>query len=65
MPHRCWIDTAIGRLRARFVPTERVRGSAWGPVFLGMVYLSHDGVKRSVDRVSYGRYFADELEPWD
>lgn len=65
LPYRCTVETAIGRLRAKFVPTARVGGSAWGPVFLGRAYISHDGEKRAGNRAIDARYFADELEPWN
>lgn len=63
MPYRCWVETAIGKLRARFVPIQRWP-SGVGTVYLGHVYLSHDGVRRAGDKMTMGRYFAEELEPW-
>ena len=68
MPYRCWVNTSIGRLRARFVPIQTIGGSTqWGPVFLGRVYLLTEG-RRTEDgngHQLYGRFFADELDSWE
>lgn len=61
--YRCWVNTPIGRLRAKFVPTSTAAETVWGRVYIGRVFL--DGVsKRSTDGNNVARYFADELEPW-
>jgi hypothetical protein len=63
MPYLVWMDTRIGRVRAKFIPTERiVEGSAWGPVFMGEIHSN--GGRRQTERVTKGRFFADEMEPW-
>lgn len=64
MPYRCWVATPIGKLRARFVPIQRWI-SDHGTVYLGHVYLSHGGARRAGDMVTTGRYFAEELDPWN
>jgi hypothetical protein len=64
MPYRCWVSTTIGRLRARFVPIQKW-DTGFGTVFLGNIYLTNGGNRRIGDKVTIGRYFADELEHWD
>lgn len=65
MPYRCWVSTSIGKLQGRFVPVQRVGHTAWGPVFLGNVYITNGHSRRIGDAWTNARYFADELEPWE
>lgn len=63
LSYKCWITTPIGRLQARFVPSQ-MWDSGFGTVYLGRVYLVSQNGRRAGDGVLFGRFFADELEPW-